>query len=183
MKQSIGRGIFKRFFGESTPGSDAAKDMKLLIVDDEERFLYSMETLLTRKGYTVQTASSGARCLEILSEKQVDVMILDIKMPGLDGLEVLKRVKQAYPLIEVILLTGHATVESAVEGLKCGAADFLMKPISASDLIEKVRDAYARRRAAEKKIQEAQSKRFMQQSPGDIIRDAGKRTGHDNSDA
>ncbi len=153
---------------------DVKKEMKLMIVDDEERFLYAMEKLLTKKGYDVQTASSGEQCLEILEKKRLHVVILDIKMPGLDGLETLRRIKRLYPLVEVILLTGHATVESAVDGLKCGASDFLMKPISADDLLERVEDAFARSRAVAAKIDEARSRRFMQQSPGDILKDAAE---------
>lgn len=154
---------------------DVKKEMKLMIVDDEERFLYAMEKLLTKKGYDVQTASSGEQCLEILEKKRIHVVILDIKMPGLDGLETLRRIKRLYPLVEVILLTGHATVESAVDGLKCGASDFLMKPISADDLLERVEDAFTRSRAVEAKIAEARSRRFMQQSPGDILKDANEK--------
>lgn len=171
MMKIPGRNIIKHFLSERKSGMDAEKEMKLMLVDDEERFLYAMEKLLTKKGYDIQTASSGEQCLDILSKNRIHVVILDVKMPGLDGLETLRRIKQQYPLVEVILLTGHGTVESAVDGLKCGASDFLMKPISASDLLDRVKDAFARSRSVEAKIDEARSRRFMQQSPSDILND------------
>ncbi len=182
MKQRTGLSILSRLFDRPKTEPDITKSMALLIVDDEERFLYSMEKLLVKKGYRVQTAASGEQCLGVLEEKPVDVVILDIKMPGIDGLETLRRIKRRYPLVEVVLLTGHATVESAVEGLKSGAFDFLMKPISVSDLLDKVKEAYKRRRAAEEKIRDARCRRFLQQSSGDILRAAKRRTerGHDD---
>ena len=102
--------------------------MKLLLVDDEERFLNTTQKLLSKKGYEALIAANGAEALDILATKTVHVVILDVKMPGMDGLEILKIIKRVHPLVEVIMLTGHGTVESAVEGLKSGATDFLSKP-------------------------------------------------------
>jgi DNA-binding NtrC family response regulator len=166
-----GNFIRKFFVGGKKPEAEEIKEMRLLIVDDEERFLYSTEKLLNKKGYDVSTASSGRQCLDILGKEHIHVVILDIRMPGMDGLEALRRIKQDHPLVEVILLTGHATVEAAVEGLKCGASDFLMKPISISDLIERVNNAFDRRRVHDSRIAEARSRRFMRSSPMQIIRD------------
>jgi DNA-binding NtrC family response regulator len=133
--------------------------MRLMLVDDEKRFLSTTQKLLERKGYDVTTASSGLEALEHLRQKDVDVVILDVKMPGMDGLETLKVIKTEYPLIEVIMLTGHATVESAVDGLKCGATDYLMKPTALEELIQKAEECYAKRQRMEEKIRLAQAAR------------------------
>jgi DNA-binding NtrC family response regulator len=171
-----GRNFIRQFFvGGKKPVAEEIKEMRMLIVDDEERFLYATEKLLNTKGYDVSTASSGEQCLDILETGHIHVVILDIRMPGMDGLETLKRIKQNHPLVEVILLTGHATVEAAVEGLKCGASDFLMKPISISDLLERANSAFSRRRALDARIAEARSRRFMRSSPMQIIKDIDQR--------
>lgn len=133
--------------------------MRLMLVDDEKRFLSTMQKLLKKKEYDVTTASSGLEALEQLRQKDFDVVVLDVKMPGMDGLEVLKVIKTEFPLTEVIMLTGHATVESAVDGLKCGAIDYLMKPTSVEELIQKAEEAYSKRQRMEEKIRLAQAAR------------------------
>ena len=120
--------------------------MKLMLVDDEKRFLYTMKKLLEEKGYAMITVSGGEAALETLSAHPIDVVILDVKMPGMDGIETLKEIKRRFPLVEVIMLTGHATVESAIEGMKSGANDYLMKPIDVDELIEKASAAFDKRR-------------------------------------
>jgi len=126
--------------------------MKIMLVDDEERFLSTTQKLLTKKGIDVVTAASGAEALETLNHKYIHVVILDVKMPGMDGNETLKKIKRQFPLVEVIMLTGHATVESAIDGLKSGATDYLMKPTEIDDLIAKAREAFRKRLALEEKI-------------------------------
>jgi len=111
--------------------------MKMMLVDDEERFLSTTRKLLERRGYDVLTAAGGEEALKMLERHNIHVVILDVKMPGMDGIETLRAVKQRFPLVEVIMLTGHATVESAIEGLKSQATDYLMKPIGVDELIEK----------------------------------------------
>jgi DNA-binding NtrC family response regulator len=130
--------------------------MRLLIVDDEKRFLETTEKLLAKKGYEAITAASGEEALAALSVHPVHVVILDVKMPGMDGNQVLKEIKRRYPLVEVIMLTGHATVESAIDGLKAGAADYLMKPADINELVAKAEEAFSRRRRVEEKIRVAQ---------------------------
>ncbi|MCF8051746.1 MAG: response regulator [Desulfobacterales bacterium] len=130
--------------------------MRLLIVDDENRFLETTEKLLAKKGYEAITAASGEEALEKLSVHPVHVVILDVKMPGMDGNQVLKEIKRRHPLVEVIMLTGHATVESAIDGLKAGAADYLMKPADINELVAKAEEAFSRRRQVEEKIRVAQ---------------------------
>jgi len=146
--------------------------MKMMLVDDEERFLSTTEKLLLRKGYDVLTATSGNEALEKLRTHNVHVVILDVKMPGMDGIETLKAIKRAYPLVEVIMLTGHATVDSAVEGLKAGATDYLMKPTDVEDLIQKAEEAFAKREVLEGKIRVART-RAMGKSPREILKETG----------
>jgi len=146
------------------------EEMKMMLVGDEERFLSTTKRLLSRKGLDVLTAASGAEALEMLRTNDVHVVILDVKMPGMDGIETLKAIKRSYPLVEVIMLTGHATVESAVEGLKSGATDYLMKPTDVQDLINKAEEAFGKRKALEEKIRVAQTRTFMK-SPREILRE------------
>jgi DNA-binding NtrC family response regulator len=145
--------------------------MKLMLVDDEERFLSTTEKLLSRKGFSVETAGGGAEALEKLEKGTFHVVVLDVKMPEMDGIETLKQIKQRFPLVEVIMLTGHATVESAVDGLKSGATDYLMKPTDIDDLVAKAEEAFEKRQRLEEKIRLAQSKRYMK-SPREIIKSA-----------
>jgi DNA-binding NtrC family response regulator len=147
--------------------------MKMLLVDDEERFLSTTRKLLERKGYQVFTAANGIEALELMKHKIIHVVILDVKMPGLDGLDTLKAIKRDHPLVAVIMLTGHGTVESAVEGLKSGAIDFLTKPTEINDLIAKAEEAFAMRQRLEEKIRMAQTRKFMR-SPREILKEAQK---------
>jgi DNA-binding NtrC family response regulator len=143
--------------------------MKIMLVDDEERFLSTTKKLLIKKGYETLTAASGAEALETLKQKNIHVVILDVKMPGMDGIATLKEIKKQFPLVEVIMLTGHATVESAIEGLKSGAIDYLMKPTEVDDLLQKAEEAFEKRQRLEEKIRLAQARKFMK-SPREIIR-------------
>jgi DNA-binding NtrC family response regulator len=131
--------------------------MRIMLVDDEERFLQTTQKMIAKKGYDALTATSGEECLKKLTEELVHVVILDVKMPGMDGVETLKHIKQRFPLVEVIMLTGHATAESAVEGLKLGATDYLTKPTNIEDLIVKAEEAYNKRIVLEQKIQMAEA--------------------------
>jgi len=130
----------------------------VLLVDDEVPFVETMTKRLTKRELTVLAAHSGEEGLEKLKEnKKVDVVILDVKMPGMDGIEALREMKKARPLAEVIMLTGHATVETAIEGMKLGAFDYLMKPCDLDQLMAKVREAVAKKSEHERKIIEAQA--------------------------
>jgi len=145
--------------------------IKIMLVDDEERFLSTTQKLLTKKGIEVITATSGTKALEILRHKHIHVAILDVKMPGMDGNETLKEIKRQFPLVEVIMLTGHATVESAIDGLKSGATDYLMKPTDIDELMTKAREAFQKRQTLEEKILLAQSRHYMK-SPREILKAA-----------
>lgn len=136
---------------------------KVMLVDDEAPFLEAMTKRLTKRGLDVTTALSGPEALEKLKDQpDVDVVILDVKMPVMDGIETLREIKREHPLIEVIMLTGHATVETAIEGMKLGAFDYLMKPCDMEILIKKVNEAKAKKRAHEEKIREARLKEIIQ---------------------
>jgi len=147
------------------------EEMKMMLVDDEERFLSTTKKLLSKKGYDVFTAVSGAEALEKLRTENIHVVILDVKMPGMDGIETLKAIKRRFPMIEVIMLTGHGTVESAVAGLKSGATDYLTKPTDVNDLIAKAEEAFEKRQRLEEKIRVAQTRAYMK-SPREILRHA-----------
>ena len=144
--------------------------IKMMLVDDEERFLSTTKKLLNKKGYEALTAISGAEALDKLRTENVHVVILDVKMPGMDGIETLKAIKKFHPMVEVIMLTGHATAESAVEGLKAGATDYLMKPTDVKELIMKAEEAFEKRQRLEEKIRVAQTRAFMK-SPREIIKE------------
>ncbi len=128
----------------------------VMLVDDEVPFVETMTKRLTRRNLTILSAYSGQEALEKLKEhKDVDVVILDVKMPGMDGIETLREIKREHPLVEVIMLTGHATVETAIEGMKLGAFDYLMKPCEVEQLVAKVQEAKAKKSQHERKIMEA----------------------------
>ena len=135
-------------------------EASVLLVDDEVPFVETLVKRLARRDLRVASAHSGREALEILAESgsaKTDVVILDVKMPEMDGLEALSRIKEAHPLIEVIMLTGHATVESAIDGMKRGAFDYLMKPCEIDVLLDKVREAARKKREHESKILEARA--------------------------
>jgi DNA-binding NtrC family response regulator len=128
----------------------------VLLVDDEVPFVEAMTRRLGKRELSVLTAFSGPEALEQLKKhKNVDVVILDVKMPGMDGIEALREIKREHPLVEVIMLTGHATVETAIEGMKRGAFDYLMKPCDIDRLLAKVKEARAKKSAHEEKIRQA----------------------------
>lgn len=128
----------------------------ILLVDDEESFISTMSKRLTKRGLKVFTANSGEEALEkIARNNEVEVVILDVKMPGMDGEETLREIKKRHPLVEVIMLTGHASVESAIEGMKLGAFDYLMKPCDMDILMAKVDEAALKKQAHDRKIEKA----------------------------
>ena len=132
----------------------------VLIVDDEVAFVETLVKRLAKRDLRVVAAHSGTEALDKLEAggpTKIDVVILDVKMPGMDGLETLARIKEQHPLIEVVMLTGHATVESAIDGMKKGAFDYLMKPCEVDLLLEKINQATRKKREHEEKILEAKA--------------------------
>jgi len=134
----------------------------VMLVDDEVPFVETMTKRLEKRDLRVISAHSGEESLEKISKnRNLDVIVLDVKMPGMDGIETLKQIKKDYPLIEVIMLTGHATVETAIDGMKQGAYDYLMKPCEIEDLLKKVEEATHKKRDHEAKIKEARVKEAL----------------------
>ena len=131
----------------------------ILLVDDEVPFLESITKRLKKRGFDILSAHTGLDALDQLSRHLgIDAVILDVKMPGMDGIQTLEEIKRRFPITEVIMLTGHATVESAIEGMKLGAFDYLMKPCDMEQLVAKVEAAAQRRRSHEEKIIQARMK-------------------------
>jgi DNA-binding response OmpR family regulator len=125
----------------------------VMLVDDEVSFVETTAKRLTKRNMDVITAFSAAEGLEKLAANpDLDVIVLDIKMPGMDGIEALKEIKKVSPLIEVIMLTGHASIESAIEGMKLGAYDYLRKPCDIEELVGQLQGAARKKRAHEQKI-------------------------------
>ncbi len=124
--------------------------MTVLIVDDEVEFLETLVKRLKKRKLAVSGVCCGEDALERLKETSADIVVLDVKMPGMSGLDALREIKKNYPLIEVIMLTGHANMEVAIEGMDVGAFDYLMKPIDIDELLYKIQDAYKKKRLNEK---------------------------------
>ena len=114
------------------------KDAKILLVDDEVVFTNNMSKLLSRRGYQVRTANSGYEALGILMDDAFDVMILDLKMPGIDGIATVREVKKLGLLTQVLILTGHGSIDLALEALKMGAYDYVTKPCEITELVSKI---------------------------------------------
>jgi DNA-binding NtrC family response regulator len=140
--------------------------VNVLVVDDEKDFVEMFVNRLRETGEKVEGVHGGKECLETLEKRETDVVILDIKMPGMDGIETLKEIRRRHPLVEVILLTGHGSVDTAVEGMKLGAFDYLNKPADFDELLEKLEGARARKADQEERIRRAEARSLMRKSGG-----------------
>jgi DNA-binding NtrC family response regulator len=128
----------------------------VLLIDDEEQFLEVLGERLETRGLKVNTVTSGEDALTLIDDKNYDAIILDLAMPGIDGIETLKLLKEKNPDLEIIMLTGHATVQKGIEAMKLGAEDFLEKPVELSVLLERISEAKNKRiLILEKKSQDA----------------------------
>ncbi|MBW1850502.1 MAG: response regulator [Deltaproteobacteria bacterium] len=123
-----------------------------LVVDDEEAFLETVIKRLRKRNVNASGAKSGEEALHLLEQHPADVVVLDVRMPGIDGIQTLREIKQNFPLVEVVMLTGHASTEVAIEGMEIGAFDYLMKPVDIDELVFKLQDAYKKKLIQEKKI-------------------------------
>lgn len=120
---------------------------KILIVDDEDRFRYTLARLLRVHDLLVEEAKDGYEAIEKVEQNEFDVMLLDVKMPGLDGIETLKEIRKRDKFIETIVLTGHANVDVAAELIKLGAFEYILKPCDTEELLSKIEEAYEKRMA------------------------------------
>jgi DNA-binding NtrC family response regulator len=139
----------------------------ILIVDDERDFVDMLSLRLEDAGHRVRAAFDGGAGLAAVDQAEPDVVILDIRMPGKDGITVLKLLKAGHPIVEVILLTGHGTIDTAVEGLKTGAFDYVQKPANLDELLTKLEAARQRKAEHEERIRRAEARALIRAS-GDI---------------
>ena len=131
---------------------------RVLVVDDEADFLTTLVNRLRKRNLEVSGVASGEKALGLLDKEPFDVVILDVKMPGMDGVDVLREMKRKWPPVEVIMLTGHASIESGIEGMKLGAFDFIIKPMDIDDLVDKMRKAFEKKSNHQEKIRQAKIK-------------------------
>ena len=141
--------------------------IKLLIVDDETRFLNAIAQRLTKRGFDVRTASNGRDAIALADQEKFDIALLDLKMPGMDGGEVLKVLKQAHQFLEAIVLTGHGSLDSAVELTKLGAFSYLPKPYELEKLIEVLKNAYEARLKKKFAADEAKMEKIVALASGE----------------
>ncbi|RPJ12740.1 MAG: response regulator [Desulfobacteraceae bacterium] len=135
---------------------------RVLVVDDEPDFLETIVNRFLKRKIEATGVPGGEAALALMKEKIFDVVLLDIKMPGgMDGIEILREIKKIQPLTEVILLTGHASVETSIEGLKSGAFDYLIKPVKFAELLEKLIAAFEKKNAQEQKIRGAKIREII----------------------
>lgn len=144
--------------------------IRVLLVDDEEEFVQALSERLALRNYDTTTSFSGDDALEKIKQYNYDVVILDVAMPGIDGIDVLREIKKMKPLTEVIMLTGHSTVEAAIEGMRLGAFDFLMKPCDTEELDTKIKKARARKAEHEERIRAAKVSDIVS-SPRSVLED------------
>jgi len=135
---------------------------KVLLVDDEKEFIQTLAERLEVRDFNVQTAFDGEEALSKIKAQDFDVVILDVLMPGKNGIETLREIKNLKPLISVIMLTGHATVETAIDGMKAGAYDYLMKPTDTNDLVGKITKAYNLKAEHEERIKKAEISKIIE---------------------
>jgi DNA-binding NtrC family response regulator len=133
---------------------------RILLVDDEKDFVEALAERLRNRNLHVTSAFNGEEALKVLKEYNFDVAIVDVRMPGMDGIDVLKEIKKLKPLTEVLMLTGHGTVETAIEGMKHGAFDYLMKPCEIGALLEKIQKASERKAEQEERIRRAMAEKL-----------------------
>ena len=128
------------------------EDCKVLLVDDEVEFLETLVKRMKKRDLDVEGLNSSREALQRMDREPCDVLVLDVKMPGMDGIETLREIKKRHPLVEVIMLTGHADVEVAIQGMELGAFDYLMKPMDIDDLLYKIQDAFKKKSIQEARI-------------------------------
>ena len=135
---------------------------KVLLVDDEQDFLEALAERMQVRGMEVSTATSATEALKMTEDESYDAIVLDLMMPEMDGLEALEVFKKKKPELQIILLTGHATVKKGIEAMKLGAMDFIEKPADLVDLTAKIKEAKARRMILAEKQLQAKIKKIIE---------------------
>jgi len=135
---------------------------KILLVDDEKEFIQTLAERLEVRDFNVQTAFDGEEALSKIKAQDFDVVVLDVLMPGKNGIETLREIKSLKPLVSVIMLTGHATVATAIDGMKAGAYDYLIKPTDTNDLVGKITKAYNLKAEHEERINKAEISKIIE---------------------
>jgi len=143
------------------------KDIKLLIVDDETRFLQAIAKRLMKRGFDVRTAENGQEAIRLAEKEKFDIALLDLRMPGMDGGEVLRILKEEHEFLEAIILTGHGSLESAVELTKVGAFSYLPKPYELEKLVEVLKEAYQSRLMKKFEADKAKVEKILAISEGE----------------
>ncbi|MEK6197361.1 MAG: response regulator [Desulfobacterales bacterium] len=133
----------------------------VLLVDDEEQFLQVLSERLTNHGLHVNSVTSGEEAVAQVENKNFDAVVLDLAMPGINGIETMKRIKEKRPELEIIILTGHATVKVGIEAMKLGAEDFLEKPVDLNVLLERIREAKHKRKLDLEKESQNEMKQIL----------------------
>ncbi|EMS80752.1 MULTISPECIES: response regulator [Desulfotignum] len=139
---------------------------KVLLVDDEKEFLDIMSERMQERGMTVKTADSADQAMAMLEKESFDAIVMDFKMPGMDGIQALKNIKTKKPELQIILLTGYATVEKTVEAMKIGATDLLEKPADLEKLAAKIKQAKAEKMLVVEKQTEDKIKDILKRFGG-----------------
>ena len=137
-------------------------EAKVLLVDDEKDFLETLSSRLELRGLKVSAVTSGEQAVSEAQQQEYDVIVVDLSMPGIDGLETLKRIKADNPDAEIIMLTGHGSVQSGVEAMKLGAGDFLQKPVELSELMVKIGEAKDKRMLVLQKKSQEELRKILQ---------------------
>jgi DNA-binding NtrC family response regulator len=119
--------------------------IRLLLVDDESRYVETLSKRLTARGLYVEGVHSGMEAVAVLEARPFDVVLLDVRMPGMDGIATLREIKKVQPLIQVVLLSGNASINAAIEGMRLGAMDYLLKPADLEDVLAKVEEAFEKK--------------------------------------
>ena len=149
-------------------GDETMKGSKILLVDDEVIFTKNMSKLLTNRAYRVTAVNSGDAAIHALEKEDFDVVVLDLKMPGMDGIATLREIKQLGLFTETLILTGHGSIHTALEAIKLGAYDFLAKPCEVDELVAKLEAAWEKKDEAEKKDIETKIQKVVE-SPSSVF--------------
>ena len=141
---------------------------KILLVDDEAVFTQNMTRLLANRGYRVTAVNSGDNAIKALEKETFDVVVLDLKMPGMDGITTLKEIKKLDLFTETLILTGHGSIDTALEAIKLGAYDYLTKPCEVDELVVKIEGAWEKKDSGEKKDLQEKIQKVVE-SPSDAF--------------